>query len=715
MGGDGEEDGELKSIPRPFSSLEWSNEAAEISQSPTGVRFKGAQRPKWRPPAVDAPSGGDKGKAEKSLSEIAAGVFSSKKTTKQTEKTVPLAMHESLKREKDQLSMQLKALAEKYEGAKKRCANLEEDLFASQDICKKYEGMYVIPLNEDLDSLTKSIGEIDKDIKKYDTAIVGSDDAPRQQPLHLPDTASGKAQVLLETKVQRMEHLVYTLKKRINKYENCVDDRSDTAKFDSKEYLRKENLRLSKEVKRLMTAEMRFDTESLLDKKCLTTYDPMLFDVLVSALQDDLRVHRALLNKYSFEKNSQLEYLTTTPAPMAELEGLPSLLEEWGQEEAAATTPMPATPDVDTLEHECKMLKDQVSKLESDLDSLAQQLEMEREVNGGGGKKLTGKARKIELLMESNKENLKRISDANAELRKKDEILTMQEKLTHGMVREKEELMNDNMNINAACGKQMVRNKELRSSVVLALQTLRAEKERSAGLYTLCIALVGAVCMKVNVDDSVLKNTVPVDFMEVFLKQCAAATKIQAACRGVLGRLKLIERFGRERITSWKDRQALDFARVAPSAAAKRSAADYVNMGLTEDEADKVIAIAEREAGGGPVKKEALVLANFPATRSLAQMIKFSEKDHSRWIHLPQLMRIIKAEVRDQLRSEVDVQLKTMNEDMVRYGCQLLRQATVKQKEMRPQAVQVGCAQTEEAEMQTDDEPPVPEGGGKKK
>merc|ERR1712216_921319 len=338
--------------------------------------------------------------------------------------------------------MQLKALSEKYEGAKKRLATLEEELFASQDICKKYEGMYVVPLTDDFENMTNDISDIEKDIKKYYTAIVDQDDGFKVKPtLHLPEASAGKAQILLETKVQKMEHLVYALKKRINKYENCVDDRSDTAKFDSKEYLRKENLRLTKEVKRLQTAEMHFDSESLLDKKCLTTYDPMLFDVLVSALQDDLRVHRALLNKYSFEKNSQLEYLTTTPAPMAELEGLPSLLEEWGQEEAAATTPMPATPDVDTLEHECKMLKDQVSKLESDLDSLAQQLEMEREVNGGGGKKLTGKARKIELLMESNKENLKRISDANAELRKKDEIITMQESLTHKIVREKEELM----------------------------------------------------------------------------------------------------------------------------------------------------------------------------------------------------------------------------------------------------------------------------------
>merc|ERR1712159_592090 len=169
------------------------------------------------------------------------------------------------------------------------------------------------------------ISEIDKDIKKYDTAIVGSDDEGaknEKNQLHLPESSAGKTQILLETKVQRMEHLVFTLKKRINKYENCVDDRSDTAKFDSKEYLRKENLRLTKEVKRLMTAEMNFNSESLLDKKCLTTYDPMLFDVLISALQDDLRAHRALLDKYSFEKNSALGYLTTTPAPLTELESL---------------------------------------------------------------------------------------------------------------------------------------------------------------------------------------------------------------------------------------------------------------------------------------------------------------------------------------------------------------------------------------------------------
>lgn len=36
------------------------------------------------------------------------------------------------------------------------------------------------------------------------------------------------------------------------------------------QFLRKENLRLTKEVKRLMTAEKRFDTESLLDNRALT-------------------------------------------------------------------------------------------------------------------------------------------------------------------------------------------------------------------------------------------------------------------------------------------------------------------------------------------------------------------------------------------------------------------------------------------------------------
>lgn len=657
--------------------------------------------------------GGDE--KNRSTGSLESNVFSSTKKTKQTEKTVPLALHETLKREKDQLAMQLKALAEKYEGAKKRVATLEEDLFASQDICKKYEGMYVIPLNEDLDALTKSISEIEKDIKKYDTAIVGQDEgAPKALPIHLPDTTAGKSQVLLETKVQKMEHLVYTLKKRINKYENCVDDRSDTAKFDSKEYLRKENLRLSKEVKRLMTAEMRFNTESLLDKKCLTTYDPMLFDVLISALQDDLRAHRAILEKYSFEKNSGLEYLTTTPAPLTELEGLPNLLEEWGQEESVAASAMPEVADLDSLEHQNQMMKGQVGKLEQDLDMLAQQLEMERECNGADGKKLTGKARKIELLMETNKENLKRISDANAELRKKDEIVAMQEGLTHKIVREKEGLMNDCQAVNAMLGKQTVRNKELRNSVVLATQELRSEKDKNHGLYTLVVALIGAVCLKAKVDDVALRNTVPVDFMEVFIKQASAVTVMQAAARGMLGRIKLVERFGREKIKSWQDRQTMSNESIPPSATATRTATDYAAMGLSEEQAEKLTALQQKAAKAVKPRPN-LDLSSFPATQSLAQMMKFSEKDHSRWIHLPQLMRIIKAEVREQLRGEVEAEMALMKEEMIRYGCQLLRQATVKQKETRPQAVQVGCAETNEIEIQTDDEPPVPEAAGKKK
>lgn len=274
--------------------------------------------------------------------------------------------------------------------------------------------------------------------------------------------------------------------------------------------------------------------------------------------------------------------------------------------------------------------------------------------------------------------------------------------------------MNDCLAVNATLGKQTVRNKELRNAVVVATQTLRAEQDKNHGLYTLVVALIGAVCLKAGVDDQSLRGTVPVDFMEVFMKQAGAATVIQAAARGMLGRIKLVERFGREKIRTWRDRQALDFARVPPSAAQQRTAADYVTMGLSEEQAEKLAAIQSR-AVAAVKPKPSLQLANFPATQALAQMIRFSEKDHSRWIHLPQLMRIIKAEVREQLKSEVEEELAHMKAEMVSYGCQLLRQATVKQKETRPQAIQVGCTQSTDVEMQTDEEPPVPEGGGKKK
>ena len=136
MGKDGE-GAQLKTIPRPFSTIEWSHEnESNPVLSPTGVRFKGAQRPKWRPPAVEG-SGESKDSTKQKLKEFQDTIFSSGQQTKQTEKTVPLVIHENLKREKDQLSMQLKALAEKYEGSKKRIAGLEQDLFTSQSLTNK--------------------------------------------------------------------------------------------------------------------------------------------------------------------------------------------------------------------------------------------------------------------------------------------------------------------------------------------------------------------------------------------------------------------------------------------------------------------------------------------------------------------------------------------------------------------------------------------------
>lgn len=136
MGKEGEG---LKTIPRPFSTIEWSHEAEpDALASPTGVRFKGAQRPKWRPPASESAGSTDTDKEsqKKKLKDFQDSIFTGEKT-KTSEKTVALAIHEGLKREKDQLSMQLKALAEKYEGSKKRIAGLEQDLFTSQQLVAK--------------------------------------------------------------------------------------------------------------------------------------------------------------------------------------------------------------------------------------------------------------------------------------------------------------------------------------------------------------------------------------------------------------------------------------------------------------------------------------------------------------------------------------------------------------------------------------------------
>jgi len=664
-------------------------------------------------------SGESKDSTKQKLKEFQDTIFSSGQQTKQTEKTVPLVIHENLKREKDQLSMQLKALAEKYEGSKKRIGGLEQDLYTSQELTHKYEGMYVIPLNDDLQALTDSIAEIDKDIKKFETAIVDNEGPPKSS-FALPDSGAGKAQVLLETKVQRMEHLVYTLKKRVNKYENCVDDRSDTAKFDSKEFLRKENLRLTKEVKRLMTAEKRFDTDSLLDNRALTSYDPMLFDVLITALQDDLRVHKSLLNQYSFEKNSGLQYLVASPAPLSEIQDLPSLLEEWGCDEQI----MSATPgegaDIDTLRHESAGLKDAIVKLTSDYDQLVRQLEMERESSGVEGKRLTGKARKIELLMESNKANLKRISDANMEVRKKDEIISIQEVLQKKYIRDKEALMADCMAVNKEVSKQRSRNQELRGAVEFLFQKMRGEEQKSAGVHTLCLAMVQAFVNKAGIKDETragsLRATIPDNFMHMWTTMSKATVVIQAAARGLLRRMQLVERFGRDKVVSWATRQDLDNKRLDPNY--NRSAEDYEALGLSVAHAKKAVATNANYGKPRVAFTVPALLKRFPATNALAELIKFSPKDQYKWVQIPELFKIVKAEVCADMKGAAEKELNTMKEEMVRLGCNMLRQVTVKTKEKRPQAVQVGppMCNLQTSEMQTDDEPPVPEDDkGKKK
>ena len=80
-----------------------------------------------------------------------------------------------------------------------------------QDINKKYEQMYIVPMQDDFDRLSVDIADIEKDIKKFDTALTNEEgEGPfvpsKRQPL--PDSDAGKAQLLLETKVQKM-HLLY--------------------------------------------------------------------------------------------------------------------------------------------------------------------------------------------------------------------------------------------------------------------------------------------------------------------------------------------------------------------------------------------------------------------------------------------------------------------------------------------------------------------------
>jgi hypothetical protein len=466
-----------------------------------------------------------------------------------------------------------------------------------------------------------------------------------------------------------------------------------------------------------MTAEMKFDTESLLDKKLLSHYDPMLFDVLITALQDDLSSHKRLLDQYSFEKNPGLQFLVQSPAPLTELEGLPQLMKEWGCDESLTEAEVGESEDADTLRHEKLQLCDQMSKLEFDYEQLSQQLEMERESHGVEGRKLTGKARKIELLMESNKENLKRISDANAELKKKDEIIATQELLTKKFIREKDALMSDKMAANREVGVQRARNKELRMAVETLQKELRSVQRTSAGEHTLNLALVHSVCLKNGVVDPVtLRKSIPANFMDHWIGMSNATVVIQSAIRGTLSRIALAQRFGRAKIVSWSERQDLDFRLVKPST--KRTVEDYQAMGLSSEHAAKAVATNMRdpEQARTPFSMPTL-MERFPATCALAQLSRFSGEDQKSWTQVPELLKIVKSEVCQDLKNSTKQELDTMKEEMVRYGCRMLRQVTVKTKESRPQAVQAGAPLSclHEIEMQTDDEPPAPEDGKKKK
>merc|ERR1712070_37945 len=305
------------------------------------------------------------------------------------------------------------------------------------------------------------------------------------------------------------------------------------------------------------------------------------------------------------------------------------------------------------------------------------------------------------------------------EVRKKDEIIAIQEQLQMKYIRDKEALLDDLMAANKEVAKQRSRNQELRGAIEFLSSKFRNEEIRSGGVHTLCLALIQAFCLKSGVRDEAragaLRSTIPSNFMDMWTTMSNATVVIQAATRGTLCRIKMVERFGRDKVVSWASRQALDNKRLAPNY--NRTTEDYENLGLSAAHARKAVATNANFGKPRNVFTIPPLLKRFPATNALAQLIKFSPKDQYRWVQIPELFKIVKAEVCADLKKGADRELSTMKEEMVRLGCNMLRQVTVKTKEKRPQAVQVGppLCNLADFDMQTDDEPPVAEDGGKKK
>eukprot|EP00657_Telonema_sp_P-1_P009008 TRINITY_DN3197_c0_g1_i3.p1 TRINITY_DN3197_c0_g1~~TRINITY_DN3197_c0_g1_i3.p1 ORF type:complete len:124 (-),score=64.37 TRINITY_DN3197_c0_g1_i3:9-380(-) len=63
-----------------------------------------------------------------------------------------------------------------------------------------------------------------------------------------------------------------------------------------------------------------------------------------------------------------------------------------------------------------------------------------------------------------------------------------------------------------------------------------------------------------------------------------------------------------------------------------------------------------------------------------SDVYKRQAKDHYQWGNVSEYLRVVKAEVCADLKASTALELATMKEEMVRYGCRMLRQVTVKTK-----------------------------------
>ena len=573
-----------------------------------------------------------------------------------------------LKNISKQLSNDNASLLLEKDNYKERVAQLEdkvgtlsETLKNSDETVKAYENYKFVPDSVDYHGLQESIAQIEKDIVKFE--IMTGDPVPRNTTIsRLPASTEGKVQALVEMKFQRLEDLIFVLKKRILKLEENEVMAEVIEKYGNVSYMVSENERLKSEVSQLLAREERFKTQPLVVRRKLEDMDTLQMRVFILALQNELVAANRLISAYNLKENPTLGLLVRPPpdiSPMDvgsnvnELLRAASTTDRVGGYAAAATR----DAEMDAVRRVLAAKEEELLTTSFQVDVLTRELQAAKEALtaalnlNGTATGIDAKKIKMKTVTATNADLLDQVAELRAVIASRDSTIQLLEE-THGSVLQR---LEDGQSENLAL-----------SATILKLTRRGEEKDAVVEAQKKCVEALRSVAYSLT--DALFERVLPVgerqqlleffhrDVIFRYFTYSQAAIRLQSWWRGT------------------KTRQALQtgtqpypspFPTSIPGSALASPFSPTAGQRVAA--ADRHTAIADLFAGHESIfayqPEEIKLQAFLPPMQCLNYVIEAGESDAQRLSSAPILLRAARLEVLHQLRPQILAELHAFEEE----------------------------------------------------